>query len=437
MFQAASPAATQPVPGDWAGRVFTLKYRRPPPPSDGRLAPEQRPYSLSMFAAPPAEEVRPRWRRAAPALLASFVAGRVIVLVAALAAEAGRPLDVATTLTDDGARVLWTSAPLLRSLTSWDGVYYLGIATGGYHVGAVNGPYPDTVFFPLLPALIRVGSSLTGLDPALVGVLIANVALAIALPLLYMLGVRVLGDEARALRAAALMGIAAGGTAFSIAYSDAVFLVLALVAFLVAERGRAGLTGILYAAATLTRLPGIALGLPLAMVLLARNPFRLGDLAWLLLGPLALAGFLGYVWNLTGDPLAVLHGQASWDAPRDAGGYPGGPIEILGWNVDVATGVILAGAALGSLLLLATVAIAAARRAQIPWPYVALGLLWLGSIVLSLRVVSSDRYLAVAWPILWVLATPRRRLVRLGWPFASATALFALSYASFLPALPP
>ena len=390
-----------------------------------------------MSEARPAGEVRPRWRRAAPVLVGSFVAGRLLVLVAALAAEVGRPLDVATTLTGDGARVLWTSAPLLRSLTSWDGVYYLGIATGGYHVGPVNGAFPDTVFFPLLPALIRAGASLTGLGPALVGVLLANLAFALALPLLYLLGVRVLGDEARALRAAGLMGIVAGGTAFSMAYSDALFLALALAAFLAAERGRAGLTGILYAAATLARLPGVAIGLPLAMVFLARKPLRLRDMAWLLPGPLVLAGFFGYVWHLTGDPLAVLDGQASWDATRDAGGYPGGPIEILGWNVDIVTGAVLAGALLGGLLLLATVALATTRRAQVPWPYVVFGLLWLGSIVVSLRLVSSDRYLAAAWPILWVLATPRHRLVRIGWPIASATVLFVLSYASFFPALPP
>jgi len=393
-----------------------------------------------MLEARPADDVRPRWRRAAPLLVGSFVAGRLLVLVAALAAEAGRPLDVATTFTGDGARVLWTSAPLLRSLASWDGVYYLGIATSGYHAGPVNGAFPDTVFFPLLPALIRAGASLTGLDPALVGVLLSNLAIAVALPLLYLLGVRVLGDEPRALRAAGLMGIVAGGTAFSMAYSDALFLVLALVAFLAAERGGAvpaGIAGVAYAVATLARLPGIAIGLPLAMIMLTRNPFRLRDLAWLLLGPLALAGFFGYVWNLTGDPLAVLHGQASWDAPRDAGGYPGGPIEILGWNVDIVAGPVLAGTLLGALLLVSIVALAFARRAHVPWPYVVFGLLWLGSIVLSLRLVSSDRYLAVAWPILWVLATPRSRLVRVGWPIASAAVLFVLSYASFLPALPP
>jgi hypothetical protein len=372
-----------------------------------------------------------------PLLAGSYVVGRLLVLAAAVAAETGNPREIATTLTGDGARVLGTTAPLLRSLTSWDGVYYLGIATGGYHAGPVNAAFPDTVFFPAFPLLVRAIAALGGLDAGLVAVVVSNVAFAIALALLYLLGLRVLGDEDRATRGAALVAIAAGGSAFSMAYSDALFLVLALAAFLAAERGSAGQAGIAYALATLTRLPGIALGLPLAMVLLAQHPRRLRDLGWLFLGPLALAGFSLYLANLTGDALAMLHGQASWDEPRAAVGFPGGPIVVFGWDVGMGGGTVLAGTALLLLLLVAAATLAFARRTVLPWPYVVLGLLALASVVLTLRVVSSDRYLAVAWPIAWVLAAPRHRLVRVGWPIASAALLLILSWASFWPALPP
>lgn len=48
-----------------------------------------------------------------------------------------------------------TERPILASLTSWDAVYYLGIACDGYQAGPANGPYSevnsgDSVNFPRL-----------------------------------------------------------------------------------------------------------------------------------------------------------------------------------------------------------------------------------------------------------------------------------------------
>ena len=81
-------------------------------------------------------------------LVTAFVLSRLVVLLAAVAAEyllARNPL-----LTSGDA------APLLRSLTSWDGMYYLGIARDGYHAAAVSGADHDYAFAPLYPMLVRV-----------------------------------------------------------------------------------------------------------------------------------------------------------------------------------------------------------------------------------------------------------------------------------------
>ena len=43
----------------------------------------------------------------------------------------------------------------------------LAIARDGYQAGATNGPYPETVFFPLYPALVAAVAPLLGGDLAL------------------------------------------------------------------------------------------------------------------------------------------------------------------------------------------------------------------------------------------------------------------------------
>ena len=47
-------------------------------------------------------------------------------------------------------------APLLQSLTSWDGWWYLGIVRDGYHAAPPRRPYHDYAFLPLFPMLVRL-----------------------------------------------------------------------------------------------------------------------------------------------------------------------------------------------------------------------------------------------------------------------------------------
>src|SRR5688572_23744121 len=74
-------------------------------------------------------------------LVAVFVASRLLVLAAAVVAEALIPRNPALVPGADG--------PILRSLTSWDGWYYLGIASGGYQADPLVGAYTNVAFPPL------------------------------------------------------------------------------------------------------------------------------------------------------------------------------------------------------------------------------------------------------------------------------------------------
>ena len=81
-------------------------------------------------------------------LVAVVVASRLVVLAAALVAELLVPRNPLLTGGD--------GAPILQSLTSWDGWWYLGIVRDGYHAAPLDGAYHDYAFLPLYPMLVRL-----------------------------------------------------------------------------------------------------------------------------------------------------------------------------------------------------------------------------------------------------------------------------------------
>ena len=114
-----------------------------------------------------------------------------------------------------------------------------------------------------------------------------------ACSMLVRLGEKVVGPE-RAALGAILLAIFPFSAVFSMAYAESLFLCLSAGAFLAAERDRRSLAGILVGLAAADRLQGAVLALPIWLVLFLRDGRRLRrSQAWLLLGPLAAAAFLG------------------------------------------------------------------------------------------------------------------------------------------------
>jgi hypothetical protein len=368
------------------------------------------------------------------AVLAAFVLGRGVVLASAAIAESQRGVSVATAISSTGSRVLWTDIPILSSLTSWDGVNYLLLAAGGYGGNPTNGLYPLTVFFPAYPASIAATRAVAG-DGALAAVLLSNVAFAVALLLVLRLG-RLVVTEQQARLGAVFLALAAGGTAFSMAYTDSFFLLVSAASLLAAERGRAPLAGVLFAVAAVTRLPGIALGLPLLMILWRTGPHRRATLPWLILGPLAVAGFLAYLGMVSGDPLAPVRGQAAWDAVSP-GAFPGiiDPA-VSGSLISILGSPLVLRIAFIGLFAVTAVAGILAHRAGVGSPYAVLILIAVLSVLTSGRLMSADRYLAVAFPVGWVVAATRRS-TRVAWGLFSIAVLALTSYLNFSLALVP
>jgi hypothetical protein len=232
------------------------------------------------------------WRR----LLLLWTASRVVTLA----------LGVLLTVTLGWRRELepWQSQPWL-ALTGWDTEYYVRLSHTWYHPGL------DVAFYPLYPALIEAFRFVTHLDDAVVALIVANVATLLALGGLYVLARDRLSD-AHARRAVLYLLISPYAFALVLAYSEGVFLALVTWAFVCSDRGRDWRVVPLAFAASLTRVSGLALVLPLALVAWHRRSVA----AWTAAAAplIAFALHAGILRHATGDPLAMVHVQRNWGA---------------------------------------------------------------------------------------------------------------------------
>src|SRR4029077_16279454 len=136
--------------------------------------------------------------------------------------------------------------------------------------------------------------------------------------------------------------------AFAMAYSESLFLLFAVGAFLAAERGRWVLMALAPRGAPSTGLPGVLLLVPLAILIWDRPVTSRSTLGWLLAGPLALAAFCAYQWAALGDPLAFLTAQQAWDVTRTV---PSPSPPIVEWVLDSRPYLLLAVLAFHAFLL--------------------------------------------------------------------------------------
>jgi len=341
-------------------------------------------------------------------LVALFVASRLVMVVAAVVAEALIPRNP---LLDPGA-----DGPILRSLTSWDGWYYLGIVRDGYQADPVSGAYSNIAFPPLYPLVVRLLSWPIPGSEGIVAILVSNLAFIAALALLVHLGTPYLGRR-RSTIAAGLLVIYPFASVFGMAYSESLFLLLMVAAFLAAERGHRAWAGIFLALTVLCRLQGIALILPLFIVMLRQDGWRpRASQGWLLLGPLAGLAFLGYVAAVTGAPTAFLDAQQAWGR-EGIGGAPAGA--TIGAMFSPYQGALIL-TLLASTFLLVFVRVDGLRP-----EYWLVPVLFITAELSSGSLEAVGRITMLAFPFVWLLANRRSVFARRAWPTVSV-GLFAI-----------
>ena len=345
---------------------------------------------------------------------------------AALGVWAGSRVATYLTVAVAGSLLVTEPDGYLDRWRQWDVWHYEAIAAGGY---ARGGPTPYAAFFPGLPLVLR-GLARLGLDLTAAGLLVSAVAggvAALALTRLAALD----GQSAAGPRAVLLLTCSPAAVFLAAGYTEALFLGLALPAWLAARRGRWWWAGVLAAGAASVRVSGLFLALALAVQWLGGDHRRRGDVFALLLPFLPLAAYMAWLRVSTGDWWAWVAAQRqgwyrdftdpvtafarTWGAAFGGGRPAGEAVMFRAELVAVLVGVLLTGwllrgrrwgeATYVGLQVLAfgtsTWYISVPRATLLWWP------LWLGLARLTVRRPGVfGVYLAVAVPlaVLWTAA---------------------------------
>jgi hypothetical protein len=269
-------------------------------------------------------------------------------------------------------------------------------------------------FFPLYPVVLKVAhKAFPFIDLAWLGALLSTIFFALALCLLYRLTFDILGLQV-ARRTILYISIAPLAFIFSAVYAESLFLVLAVASFLLLERRRRVLSGVMGALCVLSRPVGIMLAPAMvwrAFVDADKKPFswRFVRYAWpAVLLPAAEVGFQLYLWWRTGDPLATVHAESrGWG--RGAAFTP-----ALLWNTiqqQILTEhtlryAIHVGFALLWLVLLVVVW---RKRSRVPVEYSIFATGVVALPFLAGTLLSAGRYGMMGFPLFWALAIAGRR----------------------------
>jgi Mannosyltransferase (PIG-V) len=257
-----------------------------------------------------------------------FVWSRVAIWAAALFAlyafEPNRNPDAAR----------WDDPSVTRDLGSvtdvwarWDSVWFLRIAEHGYeHLSS-----SAAAFFPLYPAAVGLlGRVLLG-HYVLAGIVVSLAAGLATFVLLYDLAEAKLGAEG-ARRAVLYLALFPMALFLQAVYSESLYLLLTVAAFVAAERRRFLAAGVACGLALLTRPVAIAL-LPALAIVAWRSDRPRRNLAHLAAGPLLFTAYPVVLWAQRGDPWTFVGAEGFWSRHLSPAGPLGGLWEGVraGW----------------------------------------------------------------------------------------------------------
>jgi hypothetical protein len=207
----------------------------------------------------------------------------------------------------------------------WDSAFFLRIAEHGYDKAAA-------AFHPLYPGLVGLlGRAFFG-HYVVAGVAVSLLATLGSFVLLQRLAEERLGAEG-ARRTTLYLALFPTTLFLQAVYSESLFLLLVLAAFVLAERERFLLAGLVAGLAILTRAAGIAL-LPALLLEAWRSRRRARALAETALAVPVAAAYPLLLWQQLGDPWAFAHAQDRWHRHLSPAGPLGGIWDglVAGWR---------------------------------------------------------------------------------------------------------
>jgi hypothetical protein len=204
-----------------------------------------------------------------------------------------------------------------------DAIWYVAIAQSGYNYSPVAASRAN--FFPLFPLLVHIVEPVFAIfplsDPYVeAGMLVTWVAFALACVGLYRLAAERFGERV-AVISVLLLALFPFSLYYGAVYTESIYLVLAVWAFIAIEHRNWWMAGALAGLASASRPPGLLVGACVGLAYLIdwyrmRRPLRFDILA-LALAPAGTAAYMLYCWVRWGDALAyVKTSHAGWGAGR-------------------------------------------------------------------------------------------------------------------------
>ena len=318
-----------------------------------------------------------------------------------------------------------------------DGGWYQAIATGGYFYEP--GRQSSIAFFPTYPMTVRGAGLALGGDFRLAGWLVAVLAGAAAV-VAFTVWVWPRLPRPAALTAVALLLLYPYSFfLYGALYSDSMFLLLAIAAFLLVETRHYWTAGLIGALATAGRPVGVAVAAGLVVRTLeqlaeqrrATGPdpgrTRLSDLLravrdvrWRQLGVLVaglgLAAWMVYLWTSFGDPLAFATVQAAPGWNQGGGPRTWFKFDYVGTLLWRSPDLAVRLTAQALMVLLAILLLRRVWR-LFGWGYLAYAVVVLAIPLLGTKdFMGTGRYVLAAFPVIaagaHVLATVRYRWIR-------------------------
>jgi hypothetical protein len=354
---------------------------------------------------------------------AVFILSRLLLLVLAAAGphvlSSPRRSAVLLPHGDPLAAVQSWAGPWFR----YDAGWYVGVAQHGYHWGALG--RANTNFFPLYPLVIRLTQPLALNSPWLAAWLVTNLASLAALLLLWRWALLRWNAEV-SLRVLLLVTAFPFAFFYAVPYAEALFVALAIAAFLFAEQDRWVLAACAAGASGMARPVGVAVILALAMLALTRRRLRRVLLACAAAIP--FCAFVAYLWIAFGHPLAFLtYHSAGWVPAH------GGVMTTVASQFHTHLSPLDRVDAFLALAFLASALPVWRRLGPAYAVYVVVGVL----LPLAHGLVSMERYVIVLFPAMAAWATWKSKVIQTGLFSLSvlllvgATMMFTSGYALF------
>lgn len=197
---------------------------------------------------------------------------------------------------------------------NFDGVHYLRIARDLYEYQYTQ------AFFPLFPLLMK----LIGGNLFISGLVIANLSFLVAVILFYKY---ITSEFDKRIAKRSVIFLLAVPTAFYFGalYTESLFFLFTIGFLILLKKEKFILAGVLAALASGTRIVGIFLFFVLLIelfLIIRKNGWKLdfkkswGMILGILISPLGLLGYMGYLYKEFGDPLLFLTAQPAFGAGR-------------------------------------------------------------------------------------------------------------------------